>query len=139
MDLIVQSSSSLARDNTRTTRVPYRRPDGRLTMAGILSHFRIEALHNRHTIDVPITDNKLVLIGENGTGKSTVTNFIYFFLTRQWRRLLSYEFRRVVATIISRRVSSKASFLSFPRKQRISLSLLITPNPPVIDRLSLAL
>ena len=68
-------------------------------MAGILSHFRIEALHNRHTIDVPITDNKLVLIGENGTGKSTVTNFIYFFLTRQWHRMLPYEFKRVVATI----------------------------------------
>jgi predicted ATPase len=68
-------------------------------MTGILSHFRIEALHNRHTIDVPITDNKLVLIGENGTGKSTVTNFIYFFLTRQWRRMLPYDFRRVVATI----------------------------------------
>jgi len=68
-------------------------------MAGILSHFRIEALHNRHTIDVPINDNKLVLIGENGTGKSTVTNFIYFFLTRQWHRMLPYEFKRVVATI----------------------------------------
>jgi ABC-type uncharacterized transport system ATPase subunit len=47
-------------------------------MAGILSRFRIEALHQTRTIDVKIADNKLVLVGENGTGKSTVANFIYF-------------------------------------------------------------
>lgn len=68
-------------------------------MPGTLTRFRIEALHNRHTIDIPITDNKLILIGENGTSKSTVTNFIYFFLTRQWHRMLAYDFKRIVATI----------------------------------------
>lgn len=68
-------------------------------MANTLSRFRIEALHNRYTIDVPINDNRLVLIGENGTGKSTVANFIYFFLTAQWRRMLDYEFKAVFATI----------------------------------------
>ena len=73
----------------------------RLTMPGMLTRFRIEALHNRYTIDVPIIDNKLILIGENGTGKSTVTNFIYFFLTRQWHRMRTYKFKRVVATIDS--------------------------------------
>lgn len=41
-------------------------------MSGILSRFRIEALHNSYTIDVTIKDNKLILIGENGTGKSTL-------------------------------------------------------------------
>ena len=66
-------------------------------MVGTLSRFRIEALHNRHTVDLPITANKLVLIGKNGAGKSTVTNFMYFFLTRQWHRMLPFEFRRVVA------------------------------------------
>ena len=74
---------------------PKRRP----SMPGVFSRFRIEALHNRHTIDVPINDNKLVLIGENGIGKSTVVNFIYFFLTNQWHRMLSYEFKSVLAVI----------------------------------------
>jgi predicted ATP-binding protein involved in virulence len=68
-------------------------------MTSTLSRFRIEALHNRHTIDLPITDNKLILIGKNGAGKSTVTNFLYFFLARQWHRMLPYEFTRVIATI----------------------------------------
>lgn len=70
-------------------------------MSGTLTRFRIEALHNRHTIDVQIEDNKLILVGENGTGKSTVANFIYFFLTRQWHRMLNYEFKAVVADIDS--------------------------------------
>jgi ABC-type dipeptide/oligopeptide/nickel transport system ATPase component len=70
-------------------------------MSGTLTRFRIEGLHNRHTIDVRIEDNKLILVGENGTGKSTVANFIYFFLTRQWHRMLNYEFKAVIADIDS--------------------------------------
>ena len=68
-------------------------------MIGSLTRFRIEGLHNLYTFDIPIADNKLVLVGENGTGKSTVANFIYFFLTRQWDRMLEYQFRNVLAVI----------------------------------------
>ena len=71
-------------------------------MLGKLSRFRIEDLHNVRTINVHIEDNKLVLVGENGTGKSTVANFIYFFLTRQWHRILNYEFKRIVAILDSK-------------------------------------
>jgi predicted ATPase len=85
--------------NGQSRDVSFLFPERNFAMPGTLTRFRIEALHNRHTIDIPITDNKLILIGENGTGKSTVTNFIYFFLTRQWHRMLTYNFKRVVATI----------------------------------------
>jgi len=73
-------------------------------MSGKLTRFRIETLHNIRTIDVRITDNKLVLVGENGSGKSTVANFIYFFLTRQWHRMLNYKFKKVLAVIDSKEV-----------------------------------
>lgn len=73
-------------------------------MSGQLTQFRIEALHNIRTIDVQIVDNKLVLVGENGTGKSTVANFIYFFLTRQWHRMLGYKFRSIVAVVNSQEI-----------------------------------
>lgn len=52
-------------------------------MPGQLTQFRIEGLHNIRTIDISITNNTLILVGENGTGKNTVANFIYFFLTRE--------------------------------------------------------
>jgi predicted ATPase len=41
-------------------------------MPTVLTHFQIEGLHGRNrTIDISIRD-RLVLVGENGTGKSTV-------------------------------------------------------------------
>lgn len=68
-------------------------------MSGSLTRFCIEGLHKTYTFDIPITDNKLVLVGENGTGKSTVANFIFFFLTGQWERMRKYQFKRVTAII----------------------------------------
>lgn len=64
-----------------------------------LTRFRVVGLHGRKTIDVPVNDNRLVLVGENGTGKSTFANLIYFFLTKQWQRLHQYQFSRIEATL----------------------------------------
>lgn len=62
-------------------------------MPTALTQFQIEGLHGRNrTICIPIRDNRLVLIGENGTGKSTVANILYYLLTQQWRRLADYRF-----------------------------------------------
>lgn len=68
-------------------------------MPGQLSRFRVVGLHGRKSMDVHLQDNKLVLVGENGTGKSTFANLIYYFLTRQWGRLGGYSFDRVEAVI----------------------------------------
>lgn len=83
-------------------------------MPGTLNRFRIEALHNRFTIDVPVRDNKLVLVGENGTGKSTVASFIYLFLTQQWQRLLEhYNFKSITVTIDSEPIEISKEELSY--------------------------
>jgi energy-coupling factor transporter ATP-binding protein EcfA2 len=60
-----------------------------------VSRFRVANLHGGRTIDVPIEGNKLVLVGENGTGKSTVANLLFYVLTRQWNRLRRYRFASV--------------------------------------------
>lgn len=64
-----------------------------------ISRFAIFGLHGKLDIDIPIYDNRLVLIGVNGLGKTTVVNFIYFVLTDQWTRLMEYEFSSVVLVI----------------------------------------
>lgn len=61
-------------------------------MSLTLSKFSIVGLHNKYDISIPIHENKLILIGVNGLGKTTVVNFIYFALTEQWNRLIEYEF-----------------------------------------------
>jgi len=68
-------------------------------MASAITHFRIEGLHGERTIDVPITENRLIIVGENGTGKSTVVTLLFYFLTRQWSRITSHEFKSISATI----------------------------------------
>ncbi len=68
-------------------------------MQAQLKRFCVVGLHDRRTIDVHIEDNKLILVGENGTGKSTFANLIYFFLTRQWRRLHEYRFEVIEASL----------------------------------------
>ncbi|MBK9210337.1 MAG: AAA family ATPase [Anaerolineales bacterium] len=68
-------------------------------MSGIITNFKIEALHNSKNINVKIKDNKLVIVGENGTGKSTVANFIYFFITRQWHRMTGFDFKKIIVTL----------------------------------------
>ena len=79
-----------------------------IIMSGALTRFRIDALHNRYTVDVPIRDNKLILVGENGTGKSTVANFIYLFLTKQWSRIpTTYDFQSLTAVIDAEEIEIK--------------------------------
>jgi len=71
-------------------------------MQGNLTRFKLEGLHNLRTIDIPIENNRLILVGENGTGKSTVANMIYFFLTSQWSRMLENTFKSISAVIDNR-------------------------------------
>jgi ABC-type oligopeptide transport system ATPase subunit len=90
-------------------------------MAEILTRFRIEALHGIWNIDVKIEDNMLILVGENGTGKSTVANFVYFFLTRQWHRMLEYDFKSITAVIDSHEIKLKReNFINHKRIRELS-------------------
>lgn len=68
-------------------------------MPKAFTRFRIEGLHGRSTVSVPIANNRLILVGENGTGKSTVANLIYYLLTKQWRRIKEYKFTHLEADI----------------------------------------
>lgn len=64
-----------------------------------LTRFSIVGLHGKFDIDIPIYDNRLILIGVNGLGKTTVINFIYFVLSDQWFRLLEFEFFGIELTL----------------------------------------
>ncbi len=60
-----------------------------------LTRFAVYGLHGKFDIDIPIYDNRLILVGVNGLGKTTVVNLIYFLLTTQWARLLETEFSSI--------------------------------------------
>lgn len=69
-----------------------------------LERFCVYGLHGKFDIEIPIHENKVILIGVNGLGKTTVVNLIYFLLTRQWPRLLENEFRCISVQINGREI-----------------------------------
>ena len=79
-----------------------------------LKQFTISNLYGYRTVDIRISDNRLVLIGENGTGKTTVLNILCFMLARQWHRIESYEFDRI-ELVVSTADGSQTETVSLDR------------------------
>lgn len=63
-----------------------------------ISTFKIEGLFGDRSVVLPVDNNSLVLVGPNGLGKSSVANIFYYTISRQWKRLLDYDFERVTLT-----------------------------------------
>jgi predicted ATPase len=68
-------------------------------MRNSLERIQIVGLHGTKTIDIKIDDNTLVLIGENGSGKTTILRMIFYFLSGRWISLIPIRFDSIVATI----------------------------------------
>ena len=57
-----------------------------------LAKFTVSNLHGQKDVHVDLRDNKVILVGENGSGKSTIVNLLYYCLTRQFHRASAYRF-----------------------------------------------
>lgn len=57
-----------------------------------IQEFEIIGLHGMRDFRIIFEDNRLILVGENGSGKSTIVTIFYFFITEQWNRLKSYNY-----------------------------------------------
>ncbi|MFN8358773.1 MAG: AAA family ATPase [Candidatus Kapaibacterium sp.] len=64
-----------------------------------IEQIRLEGLFGELNYDIRIDDNKLILVAENGSGKTTIVNIIYYFLSRQWSKLLRYRFDKISGMI----------------------------------------
>lgn len=57
--------------------------------------FRAEGILGGVSYDLSINRAASIIVGPNGTGKSTFLSLFYLFLSRQWTRLLDFEFERL--------------------------------------------
>lgn len=64
-----------------------------------ITNFKITKLHGYKDLNIKFKDNKLILVGENGSGKTSVLRIFYYFLTCSWSELLKYSFETITLKI----------------------------------------
>ncbi|HII4446592.1 AAA family ATPase [Clostridium perfringens] len=60
-----------------------------------INRFVINKLWGDKTIDLKLKDNKLIIVGENGSGKTTILRIIYEVLDCKWSLLANEEFESI--------------------------------------------
>lgn len=63
--------------------------------------FEIKNLYGTKDIKLTFKDNTLILVGENGAGKTTVLRLMFYFLSGQWDKLGIYNFESLFLSYIS--------------------------------------
>jgi len=64
-------------------------------MANQVDYIYIEQLFGGDDYKISFTDNKLILVAPNGSGKTTVLRIIYHYLSGQWEKLNSKELKSI--------------------------------------------
>lgn len=52
-----------------------------------IKRFKINKLHGTLDFDLKFKDNTLILVGENGSCKTTIIKMLYYTLSLQWEKL----------------------------------------------------
>ncbi|QWV98650.1 ATP-binding protein [Geomonas nitrogeniifigens] len=97
----------------------------------VIESVTITKLFGSINYEITISDNKLVIVGGNGSGKSTVVSMIYFFLTKQWKRLNEYDFSTMSVKVNGKQFSVAKRELFLPNKSHHS-----TMSSFIVDRLN---
>lgn len=76
--------------------------------------FSVIGLFGDKNLEMIIEDNKLIIVAENGSGKTIILRLFYLFFSKQWNDLLEYEFEKIIATVNgSEFVFHKADYLEY--------------------------
>jgi ABC-type Na+ transport system ATPase subunit NatA len=91
------------------------------------TNFKIEGLRGGPDINVDISDNTLIMVGENGSGKTTFLRILFYFLSGRWSGLSQFKFTKITATINDREhvVRYKDIEAVTPRLSDISIARLV--------------
>jgi len=64
-----------------------------------ITEIKITKLFGFNSYSINLKDNKLILVAENGGGKTTILKMIYYFLTKQWHNLSKFDFNNMSVVI----------------------------------------
>nr|MBA4143826.1 AAA family ATPase [Nitrosospira sp.] len=101
-------------------------------MSGTIERIQIKELHGRKNIEATLSNNTLILVGENGSGKTTFLRILFYFLSGRWLGLIQFRFESIVVTIDGHeyRVTHEELVKAFKGADRRILADL----PPMIRR-----
>lgn len=68
-------------------------------METTLQRIKIKGLHGKRDIEATINDDTLILVGENGSGKTTFLRILYHVLSGKWLSLIQYRFDSIEIVI----------------------------------------
>jgi len=60
-----------------------------------ITRFKISRLFGYQNVDIEFSDRRKILIGENGLGKTTILNILYYILSKKFRRLNQLNFESI--------------------------------------------
>lgn len=61
-----------------------------------IKRFSVLGLFGTNDVDIFFNENKKILIGENGLGKTQILNLLYYTLTRNFLRLNDFNFKELI-------------------------------------------
>lgn len=64
-------------------------------MKQIIARFKIEKLFGYQNVDITFDDKIKILIGENGLGKTTILNALYYIIDKKFEKLNEIKFERI--------------------------------------------
>ena len=99
-----------------------------------ITRFEIKKLHGDKNIDLKLVDNTLILVGENGAGKSTVLQLFYYLLSGQWSSMAKYQFESVCMTIENKKYTLQYADIEISLRS-IDRRVLARLSPPVRHRI----
>ena len=68
--------------------------------AQFIKTFMVKGLFNNRTVKINFETDTKILIGENGLGKTTLLNILYYILSNKFHKLKTIEFKEISLTFI---------------------------------------
>lgn len=94
-----------------------------------IENFKINKLHKVLNFDIQFRNNTIILLGENGSCKTTIIKMLYYTLSLQWKKLAQYDFESIEITVNSKHfcITKKDISLTFDNR-------MLRKMPPHIRR-----
>ena len=64
-----------------------------------LQSFEVIGLHGYKNFKLVFKDNIIILVGENGSGKTTVLRLLYYLLSGQINQLSQFNFKKIILSL----------------------------------------